>query len=619
MVKFWRAKVGVFAGYLLLALGVWLGLMHQFHLDDSFITYRYARNMAQGNGLIYNTGDSILSTTAPLYAMLLAGLSFVVSDFHILGGLIGTVSIGIGAALLFFLLPPTIHWMIRAWGGVFYALSTVLWLTLGMETALWIALVLLAVLLAARDRWAWAGLIVSLAILVRPDAALPACLLGVMALYFGWKQQWRPVLRYVGAAALPLLAFAVWGWLTYGSPIPVTLGAKTAQSLIGVTGLGPYVTMGEGLLRMGQSLISQSPLYLVGGVLCLIGLSRRLPWPVTLVVAWGLLHWLAYVVMGTSPYRWYYAPLWPGLVLLGVYGLHRLVSLLSAQPKAPKVGLTAVLMICVLVAPLTSLALSADRMAQGGPVDTLLPVVDWYVYREIGEWLRDNTPEDAVIGVAEVGQLGFYAERYMTDYLGLLQPEATAMLRRGDLYSWLVSYAPDYLVLHTPPSVPLVLYNYMIEWDPWFLANYSSLFVVDDPRYVSGPVTVFERVNPVGAWDEQTVTADFAAYGLRLTGIALDPTTFPPDHGVMRVRLDWEQVGEIPAELHLSVKILGGEDVPAFDADYGTAQWAGAFSTWHSLVTPLTAEPSEYTVHVSVGPTGGDYQGHDVATLPRAE
>jgi len=58
-----------------LALVIWLGVMREFRLDDSFITFRYAQNLAAGHGLVYNPGDTTLSTTAPLYAILLAGLS----------------------------------------------------------------------------------------------------------------------------------------------------------------------------------------------------------------------------------------------------------------------------------------------------------------------------------------------------------------------------------------------------------------------------------------------------------------------------------------------------------------------------------------------------------------
>jgi hypothetical protein len=59
-------------------------------LDDAYITYQYARNIAQGHGFVFNLTDrSSLGTSAPLYALLLA-----------LGGLLGIgipqLSIGIG-------------------------------------------------------------------------------------------------------------------------------------------------------------------------------------------------------------------------------------------------------------------------------------------------------------------------------------------------------------------------------------------------------------------------------------------------------------------------------------------------------------------------------------------
>ena len=41
-------------------------------IDDSFITYRYARNILAGNGFVYNPGEKVLGTTTPLYTALMA-------------------------------------------------------------------------------------------------------------------------------------------------------------------------------------------------------------------------------------------------------------------------------------------------------------------------------------------------------------------------------------------------------------------------------------------------------------------------------------------------------------------------------------------------------------------
>jgi hypothetical protein len=55
---------------------VWLRL-HQppNTVDDAYITYRYARNIATGVGFVYNAGERVLGTTTPAYTLLMAGLS----------------------------------------------------------------------------------------------------------------------------------------------------------------------------------------------------------------------------------------------------------------------------------------------------------------------------------------------------------------------------------------------------------------------------------------------------------------------------------------------------------------------------------------------------------------
>src|SRR5437016_3946604 len=42
-------------------------------IDDAYITFRYARNLAGGFGLVYNPGEWVLGTTTPLWAVILGG------------------------------------------------------------------------------------------------------------------------------------------------------------------------------------------------------------------------------------------------------------------------------------------------------------------------------------------------------------------------------------------------------------------------------------------------------------------------------------------------------------------------------------------------------------------
>jgi hypothetical protein len=71
--------------------------------DDPFITFRYAQNLRAGLGFVYNPGERVLSTTTPLYTLLLAGLSFLWSDLPRLSTLISALSLGLGALALYWL------------------------------------------------------------------------------------------------------------------------------------------------------------------------------------------------------------------------------------------------------------------------------------------------------------------------------------------------------------------------------------------------------------------------------------------------------------------------------------------------------------------------------------
>ncbi len=600
MSRLWRTEGGLTVLLILLALLIWRGLMAGFRLDDAFITYRYARNLMAGNGLVYNTGAFILSTTAPLYALLLGGLSLITPDFHLLGGLAGALSIGLGGALIAALLPRRMPFGLRAWAGVAYTLASPLWLSLGMETPLWIALVLAAIWAASREAWAWSGLLAGLSIPVRPDAALPGALLGLgiaglcLMRIQTRTRWWEPLARFGLAAALPSVLF--WGaiWIGYGSPFPATLNAKHAHDALGITGLGPGVDTWRGLVLMGESLLRQSGLYLIFGGLIVIGFWGGISAPVGLVVAWGILHLVAYAVLGIAPYRWYYAPLVPGLILLAALGADRLRGWLRDRlPLTPGRAALAGLMLLALAAQGTSFMRIQACFATGCGIDPLLPMIDWDAYEETGRWLAANTPADATAGMVEIGQVGYFSERHVEDYLGLVRQDAAEMLARGDRYSWFASYAPDYLVLHRPSDEPIAIYSFLLELDPWFQASYTPVHRVDDPRYAHGEVIVYQRTTPPREMKPTPAALDFGP--LRLTGFATDAVDLSAG-GPARVRLDWLVTGSPPARTHLSLTALDAGATPNFDLDYTSADWTGAFSTWATLVLEPGLPPGGYRV-----------------------
>jgi hypothetical protein len=78
------------------------------------------------------------------------------------------------------------------------------------------------------------------------------------------------------------------------------------------------------------------------------------------------------------------------------------------------------------------------------------------IYHAVGGWLEANTPLNASVGALEVGIIGYYAQRPMVDFAGLIQPDIGSHLTTSTTYEdaalWAVErYHPDYLVL--PQSV----------------------------------------------------------------------------------------------------------------------------------------------------------------------
>ena len=74
------------------------------------------------------------------------------------------------------------------------------------------------------------------------------------------------------------------------------------------------------------------------------------------------------------------------------------------------------------------------------------------IYRASGEWLAQNTPLDATVGALEVGIIGYFAQRWMIDFAGLIQPRVAEQFANDKTYQdaaiWAVGeYQPDFVLI----------------------------------------------------------------------------------------------------------------------------------------------------------------------------
>ena len=412
--------------------------------DDPYITYRYAQNLAGGNGFVYNLEERVLSTTTPFFAILLASLSNIWPDIPHLANLIGAISIALGGLFLWDLgqswKTPLVGWT----GLLLYPTFPLLLSTIGSETPLYLAFCLGAFAYYARQRLTYVAIFSTLAILTRPDAVLVPVLLGIDYLVRQRKPvPWNAILLFI-ILTVPWLVFS---WVYFGSPLPATLATKQHQGLMSIS-----QRFAPGLITIAKGYASHwiyrlETLLALGGVIWAIW--KKHSW--ILVLSWTALYFLAYAVLGVTRYFWYYAPLVPGFVILIGLGLtliyESLTAILQWAETSQKIALTFanISIACLLIVLLLAQGQSAQRLK--GTPDTRIAA-----YRAVGDWLRTNTPLNASVGALEVGIIGYYAQRQMVDFAGLIQPEVALQLQKNTTYEdaarWSVGqYHPDYLVL----------------------------------------------------------------------------------------------------------------------------------------------------------------------------
>lgn len=467
--EYWLKNAGLPLVYLVAVGGLlfwgsarWLG-------DDPYITYRYAANLAQGLGFVYNPGEAVLSTTSPLFTLLLAGLGWLVSllggdanlALPLLARALGSLSLPLGALCLYTLgrgwQSPWVSWV----GLLLYPTFPLLVAHLGAETPLYLALCLAAFTAYARRRLAWAGAWAALATLARPDGLLVALVLFASVLLdqrpgagaadpareerFGSSQGWRALLLF----ALLLLPWLVFSTVYFGSPVPLTLAAKQAQGslLVSRTFLIGFADLAA-IYGTQPAFWLELPLALVGSVWMLTR-RRRQPARPHLLLLWTLLYTLVFSSLGVSRYYWYYAPLAPYFLVGVAFGLAALAGEQRTGLGQLPQQVAARTSPAVLAAGLILVLLAGAQWVESSRI-LHEPWSRLQVYRQAGEWLQANTRPEARVGALEVGILGYYARRPLVDFAGLLEPGAIELFKSDmtlvDVARLSIErYQPDYV------------------------------------------------------------------------------------------------------------------------------------------------------------------------------
>ncbi len=422
-VKRWRAFT-ILAGLVILLQGA--GGIRPF--DDAYITYRYAWNLSQGLGPVYNSGEKVLGTTTPLYTLALTlGVETLGAVQTIpLVSFVLTVAADVVSAVVLFNLAR------RAWQQEWPAwMMALLWVfhplrldvaTGGMETSVFTMLLLLAYDRYMRPNSSyWTAVFLALALLTRPEALFAIIPIGLSWL---WRD-WRRALRAAGLGGALLAPWLIWATLYYGSPVPHSLTAKSIayadhavpaiHSLLtfwatGTIGIYPFTPLLFATLSLG------TVLYVFG----LIQIARHAPRWLTFA-----LYPLLYVLTMTSvnaplDFGWYFPPLLPGLIFTNLSGIWLTNRLATRWRQGLIVALTAI----ALLIPLAYQWLQPSWILAHD--ETPPPRAAACPFDDV-----PNEPATLVLGM-DIGKLGYCLNRArILDAVGLVSPQAIPYLTPG--------------------------------------------------------------------------------------------------------------------------------------------------------------------------------------------
>ncbi|MBI5708987.1 MAG: hypothetical protein HZC42_01600, partial [Candidatus Eisenbacteria bacterium] len=397
---------------LLLAARLWAWMLLPLASEDAYITFRYARNLAAGHGLLYNPGARIMGFSSPPWALWSAlgyGLlrdpvawarwtSLAADALTLL--LVGTMlarraSAGARAGAWCFTL------FFAAWP--FFAVVS----ASGLESASMLCLVALAATLTGRGS-ALGGPALGALALWRPEGMAAALVLGI-----GARPRERVVAALLAAAGLTALA------LYFGSPVPQSVLAKSA--LYGTPGpwsgrvwwrwLVPVLPGGNAFSGEGAQLF---PLAVVLAPALAAGAralwrERRDPLARTVVAA--LVVWFGYAALGVAYFWWYLAVPLGGIAALAAVGLPAIVR---------GRGLYAAVALYVLTAWLAGRTFYLGR-AQN----------EYFGFARAGSWLAAHAGPGEKVMLEPIGMVGYAAPLVVVDEIGLVSPAVARRRLRG--------------------------------------------------------------------------------------------------------------------------------------------------------------------------------------------
>ena len=395
--------------------------------EDAYITFRYAKNLAIGNGLVYNPGERVMGFSSPLWTVWSAlGCRWWGSP--VTWARLWTVTGDVVTLLLVAVLLRRHASRAAAWcfAGFFAAWPFFAAVAVsGLESSVMLTLMVLAAVLSERGSRGAGPALAALA-LVRPEGLVAALAIALRA---------RARDRLIALALVTLGLGAL--WLYFGSPLPQSALAKA--SIYGHPGpiqgrhwwdwllpfpLGGAPTVAEGVHLFLLSVL-MAPAVVMG--VPVLWPARRSA--LGLTVAAALVIWLGYALLGVAYFFWYLVVPLAGLLILAAAGMPRIV-------RTPAVYVSAGLYVVGLWSIALQLYVGRAKLELG-------------TFGAVAEYLAANARPGEKVLLEPIGLVGYRNPLVVVDEVGLVSPAVAT--RRAQGPGWYTDVVarerPDWLVV----------------------------------------------------------------------------------------------------------------------------------------------------------------------------
>ncbi len=398
-----------------------------FASEDAYITFRYARNVAAGNGWVFNPAERVFGFSSPIWTawnaigfMLMRDPVVWAKSWSVIADVVTLLTL---TQLLARHVSRRAAWcfafMFAVWPYFAFVSAS------GMEMNFMLALTALSAALADRRHPA-AGPMFGVLALTRPEGIAIAAILSL-----GARARDRIIAAVVCGSGIAAL------WLYFGSPVPQSVIAKSM--IYGTPGpwsgrhwwdwLSPVVIGFGPVLNDTVDLTLLRIVLFPAAVAGIVSLWPRRASSLGLVTAAMLAVWLAYAVLGVAYFSWYLLIPLAGIMLAASVGFPGLV-------RGRLIPITA----AVFCLSLWSYADVLYRARAHG---------EYVTFGEAANYLlRSATPGQSVM-LEPIGIIGYETPLRVIDEVGLVSPGVARRRREGSgWYGDIVARErPDWLVV----------------------------------------------------------------------------------------------------------------------------------------------------------------------------